>query len=86
LNKCGGITVDTGDYNAIVDALDYKCSLGIPELTIEKAASALVANVATLPALRIRLADAETALDLLIQSQPLYNNLREIRGLPRRAD
>lgn len=86
LNKCGNITVGTGDYNAIVDALDYECSLGIPELTIEKTASALRANVATLPALRIRLADAETALDLLIQSQPLYNNLREIRGLPRRGD
>ena len=86
LNECGEITVDTGDYDAIVDALDYKCSLGISESVIKEAASTLRANVATLPALRVRLADAETALDLLTQSQPLYNNLREIGGFPRRGN
>lgn len=81
LNECGDlVVVEVGDYDAIVDSLDYDCSLGIPESQITDAAAVLRANIATLPALRIRLADAETALALLRQNQPVYDNLREIAG------
>jgi len=87
LHECGDRVVDNaGDYKAIVDSLDYKCSLGIPESQIEDAAAVLRANDATLPALRLRLADAETALAILRQNQPVYDNLRMISGLPKSAE
>ena len=83
LNECGDIiVVNIGDYNAIVDSLDYECSLNIPDSQIKDAASVLRENDATLPALRVRLADAETALFLLMHNQPVYDNLREISRLP----
>ena len=86
LNECGDIIVDAGDYNALIDSLDYKCSLGIPESQIKDAVSALRANISTLPALRVRLADAETALALLKQNQPVYDNLRKIGGFQKSAE
>lgn len=81
LKNCGDIIVAAGDYDAIVDALDYECSLGISESQIKDAAAALRADAAMIPALRLRLADAETALTLLRQNQPVYDNLRELGGI-----
>jgi len=79
LKNCGDRPVVIGDYEAIVDSLDYECSLDIPESRLKEAADKLRANEDLLPALQIRFADTETALWLLKESQgDMYRNLREI--------
>ncbi|MCJ7814501.1 MAG: hypothetical protein MUP31_00480, partial [Xanthomonadales bacterium] len=79
LSNCGDRALVVGDYEAIVDSLDYECSLDIPESQVKEAAAKLRANEELLPALQIRFADTETALWLLKESQGgMYENLREL--------
>ena len=82
MKNCGDLVATPGDYEAIVNTLDYECSLDIPESRLKDAADKLRANEELLPALQIRFADTETALWLLKESQGgMYENLREIGGI-----
>ena len=82
LTNCGDRIGEVGDYEALVDSLDYECSLDLPESLLKEAADKLRANEELLPALQIRFADTETALWLLKESQSgMYENLRQIGGL-----
>lgn len=84
LDQCGDRYVAPLDYEAIVDALDYKCSLDIPADAIANAAGVLRQNPATLPALRIQFADLETAMYLLTENRKdSLADLRDIGEVPR---
>ena len=81
LTNCGDRVSESGNYEALVDALDYECSLDLPEPLLKEAADKLRANEELLPALQIRFADTETAEWLLTKSQSgMYENLLEIGG------
>ncbi len=86
MKNCGDIFLDIGDYESIVDSLDYECAIGIPASRIDEIVSAMRENDSLLPALRIRIADIETTLTLLEDNQPLYDNLREIGGFQKRSN
>jgi len=84
LRNCGDRIGEIGDYVGLVDALDYECSLDLPESLLKDAADKLRANEELLPALQIRFADTETALWLLRESPgAMYENLREIGAAQR---
>ena len=86
MKNCGDIIVDFGDYESLVDALDYECTIDIPASKINEIVSVMRENDSLLPALQIRVADTGTALALLEDNQPLYDNLREIGGFQKRSD
>lgn len=82
LEDCGDRDTPPLDYDAIVDSLDYECSLKIPADDISVAAAMLRENEYLLPALRLRFADIETALSLLKNGQKdTRENLQEIGGV-----
>jgi len=84
LRQCGDRYAAPLDYDVIIDALDYDCSLDIASETIAEAARVLRENPAVLPALRIRFADLETAMYLLTENRKdSLADLREIGEVPK---
>lgn len=74
-DACGDRFIPLGDYEAIVDALDYPCSLEIDAALISDAASALRENEVFLPALRLRFVQLHTMTNTLTMSNA------DIRGM-----
>lgn len=60
LDKCGDRRVVTGDYEGIMDSLDYPCETNLPPAILAKAANALRADPTTIPLLRLRMANVQT--------------------------
>jgi len=84
LRQCGDRYAAPLDYDVIVDALDYDCSLEISSDAIAGAARALREDPAVIPALRVRFADLETALYLLTENRKdRITDLREIGEVPK---
>jgi hypothetical protein len=59
---CGDRLTPVGDYAAIVHALDYPCSTGLPAAAIAKSAAIVRNDPELLAVLRLRIADLETDL------------------------
>lgn len=80
LNKhCGDRTIDIGDYQGIVDNLDYPCKLDLPQQQIDEAANALRANASLVPLLRLRIADLGTRLhDLTVNNRDIVQGLQAV--------
>ena len=77
---CGDKFVDIMDYDAIIDSLDYACSLDMPDEEIMAAADILRTNETVLPLLRLRLAELETTHSgLTFANQDIYEGLRQYR-------
>ena len=72
--SCGDRTTHAGDYEAIVNSLDYPCRTGLPDATLREAVAALRSNATLVPLLRLRIADLETRLADLTG-----NNNRQVR-------
>jgi hypothetical protein len=81
LANCGDAYVEPGDFRHIKGSLDYPCSLGLPANATEAAAAALRSDPALLPAVRLRFADVETAIqDLAENNRVMLQNLRAVTG------
>jgi len=77
--NCGDRYVETGNYAAISGSLDYHCTSGLTEQTLNEAAKALRSNPNLLPLLRLRIADIETRLvDLTNNNRAILDKLRAI--------
>lgn len=80
LVRCGDRTATELDYASIEGELDYPCSLDVPAGKIRVAADALKALPRLVPALQVRFADNQTALNDLQQgNEAVLENLRAIR-------
>jgi hypothetical protein len=60
--RCGDRYILPGDYRDFDHVIDYPCTTGLPQATIDAAAEALRADPQTLRLLRLRVADIETRL------------------------
>ena len=79
-DACGDKFFDIMDYDAIIDSLDYACSLDMPDEEIKAAADILRTNETVLPLLRLRLAELETThRTLTFSNQDIYEDLRQYR-------
>ena len=76
---CGDHYIETGDYGAISGVLDYPCTPGLPEQAIGAAVKALRSNPNLLPSLRLRVADIETRIgDLTDSNRSILDNLHAV--------
>jgi hypothetical protein len=60
--RCGDRYILPGDYRGFDHVIDYPCTTGLPQESIDAAAEALRAEPQTLRFLRLRVADIETRL------------------------
>jgi hypothetical protein len=68
--NCGDRVIITGDFNSIVDALDYDCETGLPPQTIADAAGDLRSDTTLVPYLRLRIANLQTVTGNLTTYNP----------------
>jgi hypothetical protein len=73
--SCGDRDVIIGDYQSIVDQLDYPCTTGLPPETLRAAAAALEADTQIASLLRLRIADIETRRGDMLA--PVNKDIRE---------
>lgn len=80
LNKqCGDRYVERGDYQAILNVIDYPCTLDIPKNEIDEAVQALRSNPQFVSYLRVRIADMGTRMnDMTGNNKDLLQGLRTI--------
>ncbi len=80
LTRCGDRFPTLLDYASIRGALEYPCTLGIPDEKVRATANALKASPRLVPALQVRFADNQTALtDLEQENHDVLEGLRTIR-------
>jgi hypothetical protein len=72
---CGDRNVVVGDYESIVDQLDYPCATGLPPAALREAAAALEADALVARLLRLRIADIETRRGDMLA--PVNSDIRE---------
>ncbi len=78
-SNCGDRYVRAGDYKSLDNLIDYPCSTGLPAAAIDEAVTALRANRALVPLLRLRIADIETRLiDLTGNNREILQGLQAI--------
>lgn len=78
---CGDRFVPLGDYEAIVDAMDYPCDPEIDDAQISVAASILRENNGFLPALRLRNVQLHTTMNTLtVWNSDIRESLQKIAG------
>lgn len=73
--KCGDRAVITGDYESIIDQLDYPCTTGLPPEALREAAAALEADPEIARLLRLRIADIDTRRGDMLA--PINKDIRE---------
>lgn len=76
--QCGDRAIVPNDYSTIPGALDYACSTGLSESSIDNAVRALKSNPNLLGALRLRVANLETRLNDLVIRPDVRNNLEVV--------
>ena len=76
--QCGDHFVKRGDYKAILDVIDYPCTLDFPQKDIDQAAETLRNNPLIASYLRVRIADIKTRLnDMTGNSRDILQGLNE---------
>ena len=79
--RCGDRFVPVGSFKDIPNSLDYPCSSGLSQRTIDNAAGILRSSDAFTPLLRLRLADLKTVVsNLTISNQDSRNSLQVVLG------
>ncbi len=80
LNKqCGDRYVERGDYQAILNVIDYPCTLDLPQGEIDEAVQSLRSNPLLISYLRVRIADIGTRLtDMTGNNKDLLQGLRAV--------
>jgi hypothetical protein len=80
LNKqCGDRYVKRGDYQAILDVIDYPCTLDLSQQEIDEAVKSLRSNPQLVPFLRVRIADIGTRLfDMNVNNADIVEGLKAV--------
>jgi len=77
--QCGDRYVERGDYQAILNVIDYPCTLDLPQNEIEFAVQSLRSNPLFVSYLRVRIADIATRLnDMTGNNKDLLQGLNEL--------
>ena len=77
--QCGDRYVERGDYQAILDVIDFPCSLDLPQNEIDEAAQTLRSNPLFVSYLRVRIADMGTRMnDMTGNNKDLLQGLRTV--------
>lgn len=81
---CGDRFVVVGDYEGIVDSLDYACETGLPAADLHAAVRALRSDATLVPLLRLRISDIGTRLsdvqNLGVRVPRARQTLRELQS------
>lgn len=78
---CGDRFVPLGDYEGIVDAMDYPCDPAIDDVKRAAAASIIRENETFLPALRLRYVQLHTTINTLtVSNADIREKLQQIAG------
>lgn len=79
--QCGDRYVKRGDYQAILNVIDYACALDLPQSEIDEAVKSLRSNPQIVPFLRVRIADIRTRLfDMTVNNSDIVNGLEAVTG------
>jgi hypothetical protein len=77
--QCGDRYVERGDYQAILNAIDYSCTLDLPQREIDEAVKTLRSNPQLVPFLRVRIADIGTRLfDMNVNNADIVEGLKAV--------
>jgi Family of unknown function (DUF6090) len=77
--QCGDRYVQRGDYQAILNTIDYPCKLNIPQSEIDEAVQILRSNPQYVAFLRVRIADIGTRLfDMTVNNQDILVGLEAV--------
>ena len=77
--QCGDRYVERGDYQAILNAIDYPCTLDLPQREIDEAVKSLRSNPQLVPFLRVRIADIGTRLfDMTVNNSDIVKGLKTV--------
>jgi hypothetical protein len=77
--QCGDRYVERGDYQAILNAIDYPCTLNLPQNEIDEAVKSLRSNPQFVPFLRVRIADIGTRLfDMNVNNADIVEGLKAV--------
>lgn len=76
-DACGDRIPIVGDYNSIVNSLDYECSLDLSPSVLSESADALRTDQTLLMLLRLRVADLKTTLGNLDTYNALFQPYRD---------
>ncbi len=77
--QCGDRYVKRGDYQAILNAIDYPCTLDLPQREIDEAVKTLRSNPQFIPYLRVRIADIGTRLfDMTVNNSDIVDGLKTV--------
>ncbi|NOX96221.1 MAG: hypothetical protein GXP04_14350 [Alphaproteobacteria bacterium] len=60
LEKCGDPVVEAGDFESIIDSLDYPCETGLPSELLAEVANTLHTETSMVSLLRLRIANVKT--------------------------
>lgn len=77
-SSCGDRTSHINNYESIKKPLDYPCKTGLPQQTIDNAATILRADATLVPLLRLRLANIYSATSTQLMSDEVLTNLRAL--------
>lgn len=77
--QCGDRFVQRGDYQAILDVIDYPCTLDLSQREIDEAVKSLRSNPQLVPFLRVRIADIGTRLfDMNVNNADIVEGLKAV--------
>jgi hypothetical protein len=77
--QCGDRYVQRGDYQAILNAIDYPCTLDLPQREIDEAVKSLRSNPQFVAFLRVRIADIRTRLfDMNVNNVDIVEGLKAV--------
>ena len=79
--QCGDRYVQRGDYQTILNAIDYTCTLDLPQREIDEAVKSLRSNPQFVAFLRVRIADIRTRLfDMNVNNADIVEGLKAVTG------
>ena len=77
--KCGDRYVKRGDYQAILNVIDYPCTLDLSQNEIDEAVKSLRSNPQFIAFLRVRIADIGTRLfDMNVNNADIVEGLKAV--------
>lgn len=77
-SNCGDRSSRVNDYESIVKPLDYPCTTGLPQKSIDEAAAILREDATLVPLLRLRLSNIYSAISTTVMSEEVQKNLRAL--------
>lgn len=77
--QCGDRYVQRGDYQAILNVIDYPCKLDLPQNEIDDAVKSLRSNPQLVAFLRVRIADIGTRMfDMTVNNADIVEGLKAV--------